>query len=195
MGNKQPQPQQPQPSSSDQLFDMIFEFKMIAKEFKKSSASAAKEEKESILRVKSAIEKNLPEAARIHAADAIRKRNETRQYLVLSSKIEAVHSRLSHAYKTQKLTENMKTLTQGMTRALGGMNLVEVNECMKGFEKMFDNLDVSADLMDKVMDNVNAGAYNEKDVNTLIGQVAMEHNLKIEDEFGSASGNFFLNLR
>jgi charged multivesicular body protein 1 len=100
MGQKQPAPKE---SPSDQMFDMVFEFKQIAKEFKRSSAQAAKEEKEAILRVKSAIEKNLPEAARIHASDAIRKKNETRQYLLLSSKIEAVHSRLSHAYKTQKV--------------------------------------------------------------------------------------------
>jgi len=179
--------EKPKEDPSDQIFDMIWEFKTIAKEFKRSSAQAAKEEKESIQKVKQAIEKNLPEAARIHAADAIRKKNETRQYLVLSSKIEAVHSRLSHAYKTQKLTENMKTLTSKMSSALGGMNLIEVNETMKNFEKMFDNLDVSADLMDKVMDNVNAGAYSEKDVNGLINQVAQEHNLKIEDEFGSVS--------
>ena len=58
---------------------------------------------------------------------------------------------------------------------------------MKNFEKLFDNLDVNAELMDKVMDNVNAGAYNEKDVNNLINQVAHENNLKIEDEFGSVS--------
>lgn len=81
----------------------------------------------------------------------------------------------------------MKNLTQKMSSALGGMNLVEINENMKNFEKLFDNLDVNAELMDKVMDNVNAGAYNEKDVNNLINQVAHENNLKIEDEFGSVS--------
>ena len=79
----------------------------------------------------------------------------------------------------------MKTLTSKMSSALGGMNLVEINENMKNFEKLFDNLDVNADMMDKVMDNVNAGAYNEKDVNSLINQVAQENNLKMEDEFGS----------
>lgn len=74
-----------------------------------------------------------------------------------------------------------------MSSALGGMNLVEINENMKQFEQLFDNLDVTTDMMDKVMDNVNAGAYNEKDVNNLINQVAVENNLKIEDEFGSVS--------
>lgn len=74
-----------------------------------------------------------------------------------------------------------------MSSALGGMNLVEINENMKQFENLFDNLDVNAEMMDKVMDNVNAGAYNEKDVNSLINQVAMENGLKVEEEFGSVS--------
>ena len=46
----------------------------------------------------------------------------------------------------------MKTLTSKMSSAIGGMNLVEINENMKNFEKLFDNLDVSADIMDKVME-------------------------------------------
>ena len=88
----------------------------------------------------------------------------------------------------------MKNMTQKMSSALGGMNLVEINENMKNFEKLFDNLDVNADMMDKVMDNVNAGAYNEKDVNSLINQVAQENNLKMEDEFGSVSGKSFIKI-
>lgn len=110
MGQKQEKPKQE--STSDQIFDMIWEFKSIAKEFKRSSAQAAKEEKDAILRVKDAIQKNLPEAARIHASDAIRKKNETKQYLILSSKIEAVHSRLSHAYKTQKVIYIFKVVNR-----------------------------------------------------------------------------------
>ena len=81
------------------------------------------------------------------------------------------------------MTESMSNLTQKMSSALGAMDLVKVNEVMGNFEKMFDNLDVNADFMDRVMDNVTAGTYEEKDVNSLIGQVAQEHNLKLESEF------------
>jgi hypothetical protein len=77
----------------------------------------------------------------------------------------------------------MQQLTGTMCSALGTMDLVKVNETMSNFEKMFDNLDVNAEFMDRVMDNVNAGTYEEKDVNTLIGQVAQEFSLKLQDEF------------
>jgi chromosomal replication initiation ATPase DnaA len=77
----------------------------------------------------------------------------------------------------------MQQLTQTMTQALGAMDLVKINESMTNFEKMFDNIDVNAQFMDRVMDNVNAGAYEENDVNNLIGQVAQEFNIKLEDQF------------
>jgi hypothetical protein len=81
----------------------------------------------------------------------------------------------------------MQNLTTTMSSALGAMDLVKVNETMQNFEKMFDNLDVNAEFMDRVMDNVNAGTYEEKDVNGLIGQIAQEFNLKLKDEFSDIS--------
>lgn len=78
-------------------------------------------------------------------------------------------------------------MTGKLFSALGTMDLVKVNETMGTFEKMFDNLDVNNELMNQVFDNVNAGAYNEKEVNGLIGQVAEEFNMKLEGEFSDIS--------
>jgi len=54
---------------------------------------------------------------------------------------------------------------------------------MSQFETMFDNLGVQAEIMDQVMDNVNAGSYAESDVSTLINQVREENNMKVSQEF------------
>jgi len=102
MGNEKTKPV-PEQSASDKMFDMIFEFKSQAKQFQKEARKAEAAEKQLILKVKDSIEKNMPEAAKIHASDAIRKRNEAKRYLVLSSKLDAVHSRLQSAYQTQKV--------------------------------------------------------------------------------------------
>ncbi len=93
----------PEKSASDKMFDMIFEFKMMSKNFNKESQKSMNAEKQCILKVKDSIEKNLPETAKIHAADAIRKKTEARRYLLLSSKLEAVQQRLQSAYQTQKV--------------------------------------------------------------------------------------------
>jgi hypothetical protein len=81
----------------------------------------------------------------------------------------------------------MQDMTMKLGGALGAMDLVKINETMSTFEKMFDNLDVNNDLMNQVFDNVNAGAINEKEVSSLISQVAEEHNMKLEGEFSEIS--------
>lgn len=81
----------------------------------------------------------------------------------------------------------MQKLTTQMSSALGNMDLVKVTDTMGNFEKMFDNLDVNAEFMDRAMDNVSAGMADEKDVNQLIGQVAEEFNMKLEGEFAEIS--------
>ena len=103
MGNKVEKKLEVKQSASDQMFDMIFEFKCVAKQMKKESTKAEAQERQAIMKVQEAIENNLPEAAKLHASDAIRKRNEARRYLVLSSKLDAVHSRLQNAYNTQRV--------------------------------------------------------------------------------------------
>lgn len=78
-------------------------------------------------------------------------------------------------------------MTMKLGGALGAMDLVKINETMSSFEKMFDNLDTNNELMDQVFDNVNAGTINEKEVSSLISQVAEEHQMKLEGEFAELS--------
>lgn len=183
MGNKQAKPKEPEQSTSDKLFETIFEFKMQAKELAKQSKKSEKEKDAMITKVKQAIEQNKPEAAKLFAQDAIRKANEAKKYLALSYKIEAVHSKLKSAYQSQKINESMANMTMKMGDALGAMDLVKVNETMNTFEKMFDNVDVNAQLMDQAMENIDAGTYAEKDVSNLIMQVAKANNMEVENTF------------
>lgn len=67
----------------------------------KESAKAEQQEKQLKNKVKEAIEKNMGESAKIFAQDAIRKKNEAKRYLILSSKLEAVTSRIQNAYQHQ----------------------------------------------------------------------------------------------
>jgi len=102
MGQEKSKPV-PVQSPSDKMFDMIFEFRMMSKNLKKESEKSMNAQKQCLLKVKDSIEKNLPETAKIHASDAIRKKTEAERYLTLSSKLEAVQQRLQSAYQTQKV--------------------------------------------------------------------------------------------
>ena len=186
MGQEKAKPKPPE-NPSDKMFDNIFEFKMMAKQFAKESKKAETAHKNLLTKVKDLIAKGDYEHAKITAADAIRKKNEIKRYQVLSSKIDTISQRLQNAYQTQQLTENMKSLTQKMISTNIG-DMVQINETMANFEKMFDDLDVNSNMMNEVFDNVNVGTTNDQEVNELINQVAEANGMKVMDELDVKAG-------
>jgi charged multivesicular body protein 1 len=186
MGQEKAKPKPPE-NPSDKMFDNIFEFKMMAKQIAKESKKAETAHKNLLTKVKDLIAKGDYEHAKITAADAIRKKNETKRYQVLSSKIDTISQRLQSAYQTQQLTENMKSLTEKMISTNIG-DMVQINETMANFEKMFDDLDVNSNMMNEVFDNVNVGTTNDQEVNELINQVAEANGMKVMDELDVNAG-------
>ena len=170
------------------MFDNIFEFKMMAKNFAKESKKAETAHKNLLGKVKDLIAKGDYEKAKVVASDAIRKKNDIKRYQVLSAKLDTLTQRLQSAYQTQQLTENMKSLTNKMVSAGSVGDMVQINETMSNFEKMFDDLDVNSNMMNEVFDNVNAGTTNDNEVNQLINQVAEANGMKVMDELDVQAG-------
>ena len=183
MGEKQSKPNQPPPDPSDQLFDAMFEFKMMAKQMSKESEKSKKQNESLVKKVKYCIAKGDYEQAKNAANEAIRAKNMTKRYQVLSSKVGQVAQRLQAAYQNQTLTQNMEKLTSQLLGAGKAMDLVKMTETMANFEKVFDNMEVNVAMTDEVLDNVNAGTVNEQEVNTLIAQVAQQNGMKLSDDF------------
>ena len=183
MGEKQSKPNQPPPDPSDQLFDVMFEFKMMAKQMSKESERSKKQNESLVKKVKDCIAKGDYEQAKNAANEAIRAKNMTKRYQVLSSKVGQVAQRLQAAYQNQTLTQNMEKLTSQLLGAGKAMDLVKMTETMANFEKVFDNMEVNVAMTDEVLDNVNAGTVNEQEVNTLIAQVAQQNGMKLSDDF------------
>ena len=188
MGQEKAKPKPPEQSASDKMFDNIFEFKMMAKNFAKESKKAETAHKSLLGKVKDLIAKGDYEKAKVVASDAIRKKNDIKRYQVLSSKLDTLTQRLQSAYQTQQLTENMKSLTNKMVSAGSVGDMVQINETMSNFEKMFDDLDVNSNMMNEVFDNVNAGTTNDNEVNQLINQVAEANGMKVMDELDVQAG-------
>ena len=74
--------------------------RLTSKQLAKESQKAEAEERKEKLKVKAAIEKGQIEIARIHGENAIRKKNESLNYLKLSSKMDAVSSKLQTMQRT-----------------------------------------------------------------------------------------------
>ena len=183
-------PKEEKKLTDDEMFDKIFEFKMMAKQFAKESKKAENEYKKNLTKTKNLMEKGKYDQARVVAADAIRKKNEINRYQVLSSKIDTIAQRLQSAMQTNQLTEKMSQLTNLMAGSGDKLNdIVQLADTMENFEKMFDDLDVNNAMMNEVMNNVNAGTIDDNEVNLLVNQVAEANGMKIMDSLNNAENN------
>ena len=77
--------------------DSLFQLKFCSKQLARLSKKAEKEQKTEQNKVKKALEQGNVEVARIHAENAVRKKNESLNYLRMSGKVDAVASRVQSA--------------------------------------------------------------------------------------------------
>ena len=165
---------------SDVLFNKIFEFRQTAKQMEKQAEKSKASQDFYTKKVKEAIQKNNPTLAKQYGEQALRARNDVKRYRTLSSKISSVSSKLQAAHQNHQLTSQMANLVNQISSM--NFNAVGAVETMEKFEKMFDNLDVQTKMMDDVLDNLNMGTVNDREVNELLQQCAEGQANKIDME-------------
>merc|ERR1712137_535685 len=168
------------------LENQLFQLKFTAKQLNRLSTKCKKEESTEKSKIKKALEKDNHDGARIHAQNAIRQKNNAQNYLRLSSRVDAVSSRLESAIKMQQVTKSMGQVVKGMDKVLGSMNVEAITKVMDQFERSFEDMDVRSEYVEQTMNASTTAAMPEEEVDTLMQMVADEHGLKMEDKFNAA---------
>lgn len=119
------------------------------------------------------------DGAKIYAENAIRKKNEELNLLRLSSRIDAVASRVQTAVAMRKVTNSMASVVKNMDSAMQSMNLEKISNIMDKFESQFENLDVQTQYMETSMGNTTTLSTPADQVQNLIQQVADAHGLEV----------------
>jgi len=171
------------------LENQLFNLKFTAKQLNRLSVKCKKEETVEKGKIKKALEKDNHDGARIHAQNAIRQKNNAQNYLRLSSRVDAVSSRLESAIKMQQVTKSMGSVVKGMDKVLGSMNVEAIGKVMEQFERSFEDMDVRSEYVEQTMNASTTAAMPEEEVDTLMQMVADEHGLKMVDKFGQAGTN------
>lgn len=135
--------------------------------------------------MKKAITKGNSEIARIYASNAIRKQQESLNLLKLSSRIDAVSSRLQTAVTMRAVSGNMAGVVRGMDRAMKTMNLEMISQVMDKFEAQFDDVNVQTGYMNKAMGSVTAVDTPQEDVDLLMQTVADEAGLEFNQNMNN----------
>jgi len=163
----------------------LFQLKFAAKELMRNAKKCEKDEKTEKSKLKQAIQKGNAECARVHAENAIRKKNEALNYMRMSSRIDAVSSRVQTAVTTRKITQSMAGVVKAMDAAMRAMNLEKVSQLMDKFEREFENLDVQSASMENAMSATTTLNAPQGQVDALMMQVADEAGLDLNMELPS----------
>ncbi|KAI0939423.1 hypothetical protein AcW1_004474 [Taiwanofungus camphoratus] len=181
----------------------LFQLKFTAKTLSRQAKKAQKDEHVEKARLKKALQQGNNDGARIYAANAIRKKNESLNLLRLSSRVDAVASRVETAVTMRQVTGNMTSVVKGMDKAMESMNLervrprflslnvLSISPChqisvvMDKFESQFSDLDVQTSYMEETMSNTTAVSMPQDEVEALMKQTAEEANIELQHDLAS----------
>jgi len=166
--------------------ETLFQLKFSAKQLEKLSKKAEKDQKKEEAQIKKALEKGDKERARIYAENAIRKKNESLNYLRMSSKVDATASRVQSAVTMKGVAKNMEGVVKALDKAINSMELTKISEVMDKFESQFEDLDVHTSVMENAMGQATTTNTPASQVDDLIKQVAEESGLEISSQMVSA---------
>jgi len=168
------------------LEDELVNLRITSKQMSRSALKCEKNEKAALSKLKKAIEQGNMEGAKIYGQNAIREKNQALNCLRMSSRIDAVASRLETAIRTKAVTKSMTGVVAGMQSAMKSMDVEKISKTMDEFERQFEDMDVRSGYMENAMSNSTASATPADEVDTLIQMVAEQNGLELNEKFGEA---------
>ncbi|XP_028392292.1 charged multivesicular body protein 1a-like [Dendronephthya gigantea] len=166
--------------------DTIFQLKFTTKQLERFAKKSEKDQKVQQGKIKKALQQKNVEGARIYAENAIRKKNESLNYLRLASRVDAVASKVQSAMQMKQVTKNMAGVVKGLDKAVQSMELQKITATMEKFESLFEDLDVHSQVLDTAMGDATTISTPTNQVDALINQVAEENGLEMLEQMEAA---------
>ena len=165
--------------SSKSMDETLFQLKFCSKQLERLSKKAEKDQKKEEAQLKKCLEKGDVERGRIYAENAVRKKNESLNYLRMSAKVDATASRVQSAVTMKGVAKNMEGVVKALDKAINSMELQKISEVMDKFESQFEDLDVHTSVMENAMGTATTTTTPASQVDDLIKQVAEENGLEV----------------
>ncbi|KAK3597563.1 hypothetical protein CHS0354_018157 [Potamilus streckersoni] len=162
--------------------DTLFQLRFTTKQLERLANKAEKEQKKEQSKIKKALQQKNPDAARIYAENAIRKKHESLTYLRFAAKVDGVSAKVKTAVAMKGLTKQIGEVTKALDKAMASMDLQKVENIMEKFEKQFEDLDVRTQTLEDSMGTATTLSTPQDQVEALIQQVADESGLEIVDQ-------------
>eukprot|EP00358_Blepharisma_japonicum_P006267 CAMPEP_0202944568 /NCGR_PEP_ID=MMETSP1395-20130829/5414_1 /ASSEMBLY_ACC=CAM_ASM_000871 /TAXON_ID=5961 /ORGANISM="Blepharisma japonicum, Strain Stock R1072" /LENGTH=199 /DNA_ID=CAMNT_0049643557 /DNA_START=25 /DNA_END=624 /DNA_ORIENTATION=+ len=170
--------------SKETLEDTIFNFRMGSKQLAKESQRSEQQCNIEKQKAAASLKKGMIDNARIYGENAIRFHNESLNYLRLSSKLDAVQSRLRSASRTQELTKQFGHVIPQMNSVLKSMNPEHIARTMNQFESVFENFEVVSGTINQSLETATVTSAPRSQVDEFLNQIASEHGIQVQAELG-----------
>ncbi|KAK2723136.1 charged multivesicular body protein 1a-like [Artemia franciscana] len=167
--------------------DTSFQLRFCAKQLEKMSKKSEKDKAVQQSKCKKALQQGNIEGARIYAENAIRKKNEALNYLRMSSKVDAVQSKVHSAAMLRGLTKNMGQVVRSLDKAIGSMDLEKISATMDKFEKQFEDLDVKTSVVEDAIGATTTLSTPADEVEALMQRIADEAQLDLAGKLAVSS--------
>merc|ERR1712071_173420 len=171
---------------SETMEDTLFQLRFTAKQLERLSKKAEKDQAAQQSKVKKALQQGNIEGAKIYAENAIRKKNESLNFLRMASKVDAVRSKVQTAVTMKGVAKNMGQVVKALDKAVNTMDLQKISSVMEKFESQFEDMDVRTSVMEDAMGSATTLSTPKEQVDSLIQQVAEENGLEITDQLAMA---------
>ncbi|WFD07132.1 hypothetical protein MVES1_002489 [Malassezia vespertilionis] len=165
----------------------LFQLKFTAKSMQRLANKASRDEVLEKSKLKKALAQDNVEGARIYAANSIRKKNESLNLLRLSSRIDAVSSRVETAVAMRQVTGNMASVVKGLDKAMQSMDLERISMVMDKFENQLEDVDVQTSYMESTMGSATATGMPQDEVDTLMQQIADQNGIEMHQQLGNSA--------
>lgn len=167
-------------ATNKKLFDQIFELKYMCRQLNQNTKKCEQEEIAQKKKAKIALEKGNMDGAKIHASNAIRKKNEALNYLRLASKLDAVIARLDQQSTLAQVDASAVGITKNINRLLNKVSAGKMSNNMDEFNKALGELDTATASMEQSM-HQQAGSLDDKEAaSELLQQLADENNMQLK---------------
>ncbi|THD24576.1 Charged multivesicular body protein 1 [Fasciola hepatica] len=165
--------------ASDKLTDALFQLKMSSKQMSRLSSKMEQEAEREKSKLKKALVEQHYDIAKVYAENAVRKHNESVNYLRMSSRFDAIGSRVQSALQMKEAVKNIGMVSKDLEKAMKSMDLQKIEQVMSKFESQFEDMDVRSITMENAMGNAVTLSAPEDQVNNLLKKVADEQQLDI----------------
>ena len=158
----------------------LFQLRIAQKTLLAQQRACVKQEKAEIGKLKRALAKNSPEVVKIHAQNAVRKKNEGIACLQLASRVDAAASKVQTAVTMRQLTKTLDGVVKRMEAAMAAFDLEDMAGVMNDFECMIENVDVQVGALEQSVAKATATVTPTDEVDELIARTAEEAGLDLQ---------------